>query len=75
MISEKKVRDKLDETVNRLNSILAKMEDNPRDKQALVIIRTVFDARIKTLQEVLEIGIWDEKEVSEIYKLDSRHWQ
>jgi hypothetical protein len=65
----------LDETINRLTQIKAKMGNDPRSLQAAPIIESCFVSRIKTLQEVLGIGSWDEKELSGTYKLDPRRWQ
>jgi hypothetical protein len=75
MISEKEAREKLDETINRFERIKSKMGNDPRSIQAVPMVTVAFTTHIKTLQEVLGIGSWDEKELSETYKLDSRHWQ
>jgi len=75
MISEKEVRNKLDETINRLTTIKAKIGSDPIGLRAAPIIEGYFVSRIKTLQEVLGIGSWDEKDISGKYKLDPRRWQ
>jgi hypothetical protein len=75
MLSENEVGKRLDETVNRLAKFKEAFAKDPRGPpQTGIIVESYFNSRIKTLQEVLGIGVWDEREFSNKYKLDPRHW-
>lgn len=76
MISEKEVRDKLDETINRLAKIKSRIVNAPPNIQRMLpMVEIGYTSRIKTLQEVLGTGSWDDEELSGNYKLDPRYWQ
>jgi hypothetical protein len=74
MISENEVLQKMDETVNRLTKFREDFAKDPRPPQAGKFIELALVSRIKTLQEVLGIGSWDEKQISSELKLDSSRW-
>jgi hypothetical protein len=74
MITEKEVRERLDITVNRLTKFREDFAKDPRYPQVAIASEMAFVSRIKTLEEVLEIGTWDEKEIPKNLKLDERKW-
>ena len=76
MISEREIHDKLDETINRLAKIKLQTANAPPNIQRMLpMVEIAYTSRIKTLQEVLGTGSWDDKDLSGSYKLDSRYWQ
>jgi hypothetical protein len=76
MISESEVRRRLDETMNRLAKLKEAFAKDPKapPPELQRFAELYFVSRIKTLQEVLGIGAWDERDLSDKYKLDSRKW-
>jgi hypothetical protein len=74
MMTEKEVRERLDATVNRLTRHRELFAKDPRGPQAAALFELALISRIKTLEEVLGIGAWDEKEIPKNLKLDKRKW-
>jgi len=74
MITEKEVREKLDITVNRLTKFREDFTKDPRYPQVARLAEVAFVSRIKTLEEMLGIGTWDEREIPKNLKLDERKW-
>jgi hypothetical protein len=74
MMTEKEIRGKLDTTTSQLAKLRQDFAKDPRYPKLAKAAEMAFVVRIMTLQEILGLRTWDEKEIPKNLKLDKRRW-